>query len=280
MSSPVESNTQHKENEVKIYVCVKNVPDATATIRLLDQTQFNKDIPFEMNPSDEFAIEAALQLREKTREGGASSKCEVILVTYGPSGAETILRHGLAMGADRAIFAVADTQFSDSKTTTTILAKAIEQEGQPDLILTGSRAMDTEGMQTPYRLAAYFDLPVTSNLIHCEFREGRARVHRELDQGDQEVLNIKLPCVLGMKHASEDPRTPKIRDVMQARKKEIQTFSLAQLTLPPDNLSPTKTEILKLELPPEKPPAKILAGDVKTITHELMRLLREEAQIL
>lgn len=257
-------------------MCIKNVPDATATIRLVDQTTINNDIPYEMNPPDEFALEAALKLREQMEQ-----EAHVILVTCGMDLAENMIRHGLAMGADRAIQITSDAYSTDSQLTTQLLAKAIEQDGQPDLILTGSCAMDSEGMQTPYRLASYFNLPVTTNIIKCEFQDGRARVHREIDDGDQEVISLQMPCLLGIERAVEDPRTPKIRDIMKARKKEVKKIAIDQLGLSSDHShNPSKTEILKLELPPEKTPAKILEGDVKEITQELMQMLREEAKVL
>ncbi|MBF0279426.1 MAG: electron transfer flavoprotein subunit beta/FixA family protein [SAR324 cluster bacterium] len=267
---------------------MKNVPDATATIRLADQTRINEDIPFEMNPSDEFAVEEALKLRESSETAKPSDECEVILLSYGPAGAESMLRHGLAMGADRAIHIKDENQFSDSRKSTNILARAIEFDGQPDLILTGSRASDSEGMQTPYRLAAYFDFPVSSNIIHCEFQNDRAKVHRELDEGDCEVLSIRRPCVLGIKHALDDPRIPKIRDMMKARKKEIQTLGLKEIGFSEEALSAFKktedlhseVKLLKLELPSEKAAPVILEGEVKVITLELIRLLQEEAQVL
>ncbi|MCP4298729.1 MAG: hypothetical protein GY786_24355 [Proteobacteria bacterium] len=261
---------------MNIYVCTKNVPDATATIKLVDKSTINHNIPFEMNPSDEFALEEALKLRDKNEE-----ETQVILLTYGTDLVENMLRHGLAMGADRAVHIMCEEQPFDSRLTAGVLAEAIKQDDPPDLILTGSYSMDTEGMQTPYRLAAYFDLPVTTNIIECEFLAGEANLHREISQEEEEVLNIQLPCLIGIERADEDPRVPKIRDIMKARKKVIKKIPIEQL-FPPilQDQQPVQSEIIDLELPPEKPPAKILDGSVKEMVTELISLLRNEATIL
>src|SRR5689334_1373196 len=133
---------------MKIAVCVKHVPDTAAVIRLAGATAIDRAVKFILNPYDEFAVEETLRTREKAGAG------EVVLVTLGPAAAEATLRAGLAMGADRAIHIVSEAALPDPRFVARALAAALKDDGLPGLVFTGMRAIDTEGWQVPYRLAA------------------------------------------------------------------------------------------------------------------------------
>jgi electron transfer flavoprotein beta subunit len=116
---------------MQIYVCVKHVPDTAANIKVVGEDGYDDGtIKFIVNPYDEYAIEAAVQLVEKN--GG-----EVIVVCVGPDKAVGTLRQAMAMGAARSILVTVDGQFLDSLTTAKALQAAIAKDGQADLILTG-----------------------------------------------------------------------------------------------------------------------------------------------
>ena len=145
---------------MNIYVCVKHVPDSAATITIEGKNAINEKITFLVNPYDEHAITEAVRLKN------AQPGTEVIAVCLGKPSAENTLRSAMAMGADRGILIETD-RFHDSIFTARALADAIKADGSPWLIFTGKEAIDSEGMQTQFRLAGNLRLPVATKLRHA-----------------------------------------------------------------------------------------------------------------
>jgi len=257
---------------VNIVVCVKHVPDTAATIKLTDATHFDDSVKFVINPHDECALEQALQLRDQV---GANS--EVVVVSFGNDDVVSTLRHGLSMGANRAVHVKTEEQLPDPTVTAAALAKAIGQEGPVDIIFTGMLSVDSEGMQTPYRLAATFGIPVSTGVMDFEYGDGAVTVKREVEGGGRQVLQMRLPCVVAVSFGLNQPRYPKMPDIIKARKKDVKVVEIAALDV--GELAP-RTERLEMELAAEKPPAKILQGSVQETTRELVRLLKYEAKVL
>ena len=202
---------------MQVYVCVKHVPDTAANIVVVGENEFNESVKSVVNPYDEYAIEEAVQTVKQT--GG-----EVVIITIGKEEAIATVRSALALGADRAIFVKTEAQFLDSSLTSKILKKAIEQDGSPDLIFMGKQSVDSEGMQTHYRLAAAFDMPVATEIIEFKLGEGKAVVVREIDGGIKEVSEITTPCVIGTTKGLNEPRYPKLPDILKAKKKEVKSL--------------------------------------------------------
>jgi electron transfer flavoprotein beta subunit len=138
---------------MKIYVCVKHVPDTAAKITITGNNQIDEKVTFIINPYDENAIEAAAGLK---KQGGDA---EIVAVTLGKAAAESTLRSALAMAADRGLFIHSDYS-PDSLVTARALKAAIEQDGKPDIIFTGNESIDSEGFQTMFRLGAALNVPV------------------------------------------------------------------------------------------------------------------------
>jgi electron transfer flavoprotein beta subunit len=256
---------------MQIYVCVKHVPETAASIKIVGEAGFDdttcKFIP---NPYDEYAIEAAVSLVEKN--GG-----EVIIVTVGQPAAAESIRAAMAVGAHRGILVVTDTQFTDSQTTARLLAAAMRQDGRPDMIMAGQAAVDTEGSQTPYRLAALMGLPVVSEISEITLGDGMAVVSREVGGGVRETLEVALPCVLGATKGLNEPRYPKFPDIMKAKKKKVQQIAMADLGLTQAKVS---SELVKLEKVPERSGAKMLAGDVRQAVESLVTILMDEEKVI
>ena len=257
---------------MQIYVCVKHVPDTAANIKVAGENGYNDaTVKFIANPYDEYAIEAAVQLVEK--DGG-----EVVVVTVGPDAAVGTMRSAMAMGAHRGILVKVDGQFLDSDITAQALKAAIEQDGKAaDLILTGKGAVDTEGFQTMYRMAASMNLPVVNEIVTLNVADGKATVEREVGAGSREVLEATVPCVLGATKGLNEPRYPKFPDIMKAKKKEVKQLSLADLNIDPAG---AKTEILKLEAVPERAGAKMIDGALDEQVATLVKILKEEEKVL
>lgn len=256
---------------MQIYVCVKHVPDTAANIKILGENGFDDTAgKFIANPYDEYAVEQAVQMVE--RDGG-----EVVVVTVGKEAATTTIRAAMAMGAHRGILVKVDSQFLDSRTTARALKAAIEQDGRPDIIFTGKGAVDTEGFQTPYRLAAALNLPVVNEINKMELSGGKAVVSHEIGGGSRESFEVALPCVLGATKGLNEPRYPKFPDIMKAKKKEIKQLTLADLGV---SAAEAGDALVKLEKVPERSGAKIMEGDIRQAVGELVRILKEEEKII
>jgi electron transfer flavoprotein beta subunit len=256
---------------MQIYVCVKHVPDTAATINVVGDTGYNDTTcKFIINPYDEYAVEEAVQRVEKEGNG------EVIVVTVGPEAAVSTMRAAMAMGAHRGILVKVQSQFLDSTLTSLALKTAIEQDGKPDIILTGKNAVDTEGFQTQYRLAAAMNLPVVNEVVNLNINNGQAIVEREVGGGTREVLEMKLPCIMGATKGLNEPRYPKFPDIMKAKKKEIKEIDFDQLGL---DASADQTELLKLEAVPERSSAQIMQGSIREQVIELVRILKEDDKV-
>jgi electron transfer flavoprotein beta subunit len=260
-----------KESEImQIYVCVKHVPDTAAVIKLTGETGFDDTAcKFIINPYDEYAIEEAVQIVEK--QGG-----EVIIVSVGKSAAISTIRSALAMGGHRGILVKTDRQILDSTTTSQALKKAIEQDGNADIIFCGKGAVDTEGYQTPYRLAAAMDIAVVNEIVSLALDGNQALCKREII-GAKETVAVSLPSVLGATKGLNEPRYPKFPDIMKAKKKEVKEIDLHDLGL---DLQAGGANLVHLEAVPEQSGAKILEGSLPEQVQELIRILREDEKVI
>ena len=256
---------------MKIFVCVKHVPDTAASIKLAGDTGFDdSEIKFIASPYDEYGMEEAVSLVEK--EGG-----EVVIVTVGKDTAVTTIRSALAMGADRGILVKTDSQFIDSSLTAKALKFAIEQDGEPDLVFTGKNSVGTESFQTQYRLAKQLGLPIANEVSSLSIDSGNAIIEREIGSGEKQVIQIKLPCVIGADRGLNEPRYPKFPAIMKAKKKEIKEIELSSLDL---NDTKSIVTIEKLELAPERSGAKMIEGSVDEQAARLVEILKLEEKVL
>jgi len=256
---------------MKIYVCVKHVPDTAARITVVGGTGFAETCKFIVNPYDEYSVEEAVQLKKQAGQG------EVIVVTVGKEAAINTMRSALALGADRGILVKTDSQFLDSALTGQALKKAIEQDGAPDLIFCGKQSIDSEGMQTPFRLAKALNMPVVTDVVGLSITDGKARVEREIGGGSREVIEMTLPGVIGATRGLNEPHYPKLPDIMKAKKKEVKHIDIAELGL---DLASPQTEIVSLEAVPERGQARMMEGSTREMVEELVRILKEEDKIL
>lgn len=251
---------------MRIYACIKHVPDTASNIRPLGEPVFDETIKFIMNPYDEHALEQALQTREKTGDS------EVIAVTVGREAAVATLRTALAMGADRGILVKTDVYFTDSLETAHLLRQAIERDGSPGLIFTGKQSVDSEGMQLPYRLAALLDMPVIVDAVAFSIAGDLVTVEREVEGGVREVIEMTAPCLVGAAKGLNRPRCPTLPDMMKAKKKDIRIIDPAELAIP-DCLP--RVEILDLQPVSDRGRGVILKGRPEAMAEELLALLEE-----
>lgn len=259
---------------MKIIVCVKQVPDTETRIRINSEGVGigEADVNWIVSPYDEFAVEEALRLREA--RGG-----EVVLVCLGPDRVQSALRNGLAMGADSAVH-LKDPLFDalDTLGTARALAAAIKSLAPFDLVLTGQQGVGADNSQMPGLLAELLDLPQVTVAVKVELSEGKASVEREVE-GAHETWETTLPAVISAQKGLNEPRYASLKGIMAAKKKTVETRDAAALGLDAAALSP-RTRVTALELPPARPPVRMIEGDPGAQAKELLRLLHDEAKVI
>lgn len=264
---------------MKIAVCLKQVPDTEARLRVAKDGRWieEEDLPFVINESDEYAMEEALQIAEAT--GG-----EVVAVSLGPARVREALRKCLALGASRAIH-LADEAFAggDAMSTGRALAAALERE-QFDLVLTGSQSDDVGFGSTGSVIAGHLDWPHAWLVMGVAVEEGgaSAKVTREMESGMNEVLRIQLPAVFEIQAGLNHPRYASLKGIMQAKKKEIAEVSPADLGLDASQVGAAGAtlEIVSVAFPESGGGAQMIEGDPATAAAALVDKLKKEARVL
>jgi len=233
---------------VKVLVCVKEVPDASAPKRIDPQTfRLDRSVPGALNDFDTHALEEALRVGAQEGDG------EVVAVLMGPPKAADSLRKALAVGADRAVHVADDALAgSDLVATSRALAKAIERES-PDLILFGQQAADSDGAVLWAAVADRLRLPVISQAASLELADGKAKVKRQTEYG-YDVIEAPLPCVVAVSDAINEPRYPSLKGIMGAKKKPQDSVTTADLGLGPEEVGETgsRTEVYAVGEPPPR----------------------------
>jgi len=249
---------------MKILVTVKRVPDPYAKIvPNSDGTDIARDgLQWAVNPFDEIALEEAIRLKE------AGKASEIVAVSIGGEESQEQLRTALAMGADRAIL-VQTAERLDPISVAHVLARIYERE-QPQLILMGKQAIDTDDNQVGQMLAAMLNLPQATFASKITLENGAALVERETDAGI-ETIRVPLPAIITADLRLNQPRYVALTGIVRARSKPLETISPADLGVNPQ----VRVRLVRVELPPARQAGKRVA-DVQ----ELVRLLKEEARVI
>lgn len=249
---------------MNILVSVSRVPDtATKIIVGSDGKSIDKNgVKFILNPYDEFGIEEALQLKQKF--GG-----EVTAITVSQDDATDILRTSLAMGVDKAVIIKA----SDSDFDSSFVAKNIANYAKtvsPDLIFFGRQSIDFDSLQVPSMVGAILDIPSISVVSKLEVNDNKIIAERDIE-GGKEQLEAQLPCIISAQKGLNEPRYPKLPDIMKAKKKPIEEFP----AISPDYL----TEVISMEIPTKARIGKVL-GDSDADISEIVKSLHEDAKVI
>jgi electron transfer flavoprotein beta subunit len=227
---------------------VKEVPDASAPKRIDPQTfRLDRSVPGALNEFDTHALEEALRIGEQEGDG------EVVALLMGPPKAGDSLRKALAVGADRAVHVADDALTgSDLVATSRALAKAIEREN-PNLILFGQQAADSDGAVLWAAVADRLRLPVISQAASLDLADGKAKVKRQTEYG-YDVIEAPLPCVVAVSDAINEPRYPSLKGIMGAKKKPQDSVTSADLGLGPEEIGETgsRTEVYAVGEPPPR----------------------------
>jgi len=210
---------------MNIVVCVKYVPDATADRQFeSDNTVDRVGVDGLLSELDEYAVEQALQLKEK-----AGDDTEVTALCIGPEKAVDAVRKALQMGADKGIL-VSDEAIagSDYLGTSLVLAEAIKKIGVPDLVMCGMASTDASGSVVPAMLAERLDLPQVTFASVIETQGDQVRIKRDGDTAT-EVIGATMPLVMSVTDQTGEARYPSFKGIMAAKKKPVEELDLSAL---------------------------------------------------
>lgn len=231
---------------MKLIVLVKEVPDTYGDRKLNLETGLADRAASEAVPDEisERALEAALTYAD------ANEGTEVVALCLAPEGSVATVRKALAMGAQSAVHVTDEALLgADITLTAEVLAAAISKTGF-DLVITGNVSTDGSGGMVPAAIAEYLGVPHVTGLSELEISDGKVGGPRPVDGGTQRV-SAPLPAVVSITEALPDPRFPNFKGIMAAKKKPLETMTLADLNISADNSENARSIMLMVA---EKPP--------------------------
>jgi len=249
---------------MKVLVAVKRVVDYNVRIRVKSDESGveTSNVVMSMNPFDENALEEALRLKQ---EGIAS---EIIAVSIGDDSTQDTLRKALAMGADKATLVKSDETL-EPLAIAKLLTKIVEQEG-PELVILGKQAIDDDSNQTGQMLAAMLNWPQGTFASKVDVNGQDVTLTRETDAG-LETIEMSLPAVITTDLRLNEPRLPKLPDIMKAKKKPLDVVEASEFGV---DLA-ARLNVVKVTTPPERK-----AGIIVANAAELVDKLKNEAGVL
>jgi electron transfer flavoprotein beta subunit len=257
---------------MKIIVAIKQVPERDAPIRIAADAKGidERELQWAMNEPDAYALEEALQLKEKSGSG------EVVVVSAGPERVGSTIREALAKGADRGIHILAsDLGARDALGVARLLAEALRPEN-PDLVLTGLQSEDLGLGQTGVILAELLGLPHASLILQVEKTESGLKMKRELEEGWFQSIEMPTPAVLTIQSGGNKLRYATLMGIKRAKTKELRTLDAASL-----GAAAAPVAVLeKITLPEKKKSTQILPGSAKEAAAALAEKLKFEARVL
>ena len=252
---------------LKIVACIKQVP-ATTNVRIDPETNalIRDGVESQVNPFDENAIEAALQVKEAL--GGDAY---VVALSMGPPQAETILRDAVALGCDDAIL-LTDAKFrgSDTLATSYTLARAIRKIGDVDLILCGKQAIDGDTAQVGPGIAEHLGIPQITFAIELSV-DGKQVTARRMLEDSFEIVECRVPALVTVVKQINEPRRASMKNVLKARHHEIRKWSAADVEAEDDRIGfeGSPTVVWQIFTPPKREGGRVLEGTVEEMVSEL-----------
>lgn len=257
---------------MKIFVCVKQVPDTETKMKLSADSKNidTSSIKWILNPYDEFAVEEALKLRDQM------AGSQVFVVSLGPKKRVVeALRTALAMGADEAIVIDAPENL-DLLSTAAALGAVVSQEGLGRVILVGKSAIDDNASSIGPMLAENLKIPHVSVVSKITVKENGFISERDIDGGSKEVVETIGSTLFSTNKGINTPRYASLPGIMKAKKKVIKEVDYSSLSIN----TPSKLSVLKYDLPSEKSPAQMISGEALQQCQTLVKKLREEAKVI
>lgn len=246
---------------MKLLVCVSQTPDTTTKIKFANgDTEFDTNgVQFIMNPYDEwYALVRALELKEQV--GGT-----VTLFHVGPKANETVIRKGLAIGADNAVRV--DAEATSAMFTAAQIASYAQSEGY-DMVFLGKETIDYNGSEVAAMTAEMLDMPFISYATKMDVNGTTATINRDIE-GGMETIEVDAPFVLSCAKGMAEQRIPNMRGIMMAKRKPINVIPAVE--------SADLVKVTKYEYPAAKSGVKLI--DPENM-EELVNLLHNEAKVI
>jgi electron transfer flavoprotein beta subunit len=263
---------------MNVVVLLKQVPDTESLIEInAEASDIQTDnLKWIVNPYDELAVEEGIRIREKQGSG------KVTVLTVGPDRATAAIRTALAMGADEGVL-ISDPALGnlDPLATAKVLAAALKAVPF-DLIIAGQRAVDDDSCLVPSAVAEYLGIPLLAMVVRQEIVGSKIQCEQSLQDGTA-VVETDLPALLTTQRGLNQPRYASLPNIMKAKKKPLETKSLAALGLDAAlfGSGAMKTRVLSLAFPPQRKVCKMIPGETaEQKAAGLVQTLHEEAGVL
>lgn len=251
---------------MNVVVLVKHIPDPNATPELGPDFRLKREgVEGTLDPGDEFAVEEGLRLTEQF--GG-----EVTVVSMGPGAAMGAVRKALSMGCHKGVLITDEAlQGADTLATAKVLAGAIQLQ-EFDLLISAVESTDGYTGTLPMTIAEFLGVPSVTFARSAKVEDDTLTVERQTE-GGYDVVQSPLPAVLTVTAGVNEPRYPKLKEIMAAKNKPVEQLSLADLGFTPEDVAPTQ-KVTGVEDAPERQ-----AGEMVTEEEEapgrVARFLKE-----
>lgn len=253
-------------------VCISHVPDTESRIRVAGNKVDETGLKFIVSPYDEFALEEAIRLKEK-------SPGDVTVITFGPERAQQGLREALARGATKAVHVKGESGAADALGIAKVLAAAIRSIPH-DLVFFGKQGVGTDNGLVGPMVAELLGYPQVNVVTHLEVGDGKLTAHREIE-GAEEVLEAPVPAVITAQKGLNEPRYASLKGIMAAKKIAIDTKSIADLGLDEGDILGQRVVVVSLELPAEKSGGRKIDGsDAAAAAREILSYIKDEVKAL
>lgn len=255
-------------------VCIAHVPDTEARIKISDGRKVDETgLKFIVSPYDEFALEEAIRLKEK-------SPGDVTVITFGPDRAQQALREALARGATKAIHVKGDSGDADALGIAKVLAAAIKSVPH-DVVFFGKQGVGLDNGLVGPMVAELLGYPQVNVVTHLEVGDGKLTAHREIE-GAEEVIEAPLPAVITAQKGLNEPRYASLKGIMAAKKVTIETKAVSDMGgLSEDDIFRQRVVVVSIETPPEKSGGRKVDGaDPAAAAQEILKYIKEEAKAL
>ncbi|MBV8516537.1 MAG: electron transfer flavoprotein subunit beta/FixA family protein [Acidobacteria bacterium] len=256
-------------------VCISHVPDTESRIKIAaDGRKVDEaGLKFIVSPYDEFALEEAIRVKEKSGGG------DVTVVTFGPDRAQQALREALARGATKALHVKGEASDADSLGIAKVLAAAIKTVPH-DLVFLGKQGVGTDNALVGPMVAELLGYPQVNVVTKLEVADGKLTAHREIE-GAEEILETPTPAVVTAQKGLNEPRYASLKGIMAAKKIAIDTKSVADLGLNDSDIFNQRVATVALELPAEKSGGKKIDGaDAAAAARAILQYIKDEAKAL
>ena len=256
---------------MKIAVLVKQVPGSETALPILENQKWidEEQVSFVMNPPDNFAIEEALLIKERTGDG------EVVIVSMGPARVQKVIREGLAKGADRGIHLEEDGQIQTDPLSIAKSISSILMDENFDLVLTGLQSDDTGMGQTGVLIGEMLGMSTGTLAMETDVQDNAIRVKRELESGWFQWVKLPLPASISIQSGLNTPRYPSLRGIMGAKKKEIKVIP------PTDHQTDAISQSIdKVFVSQTSKQTEMIEGNADSAVTRIIEILKSELKVL